>query len=540
MIGSGKDLFFILPGVSGPPPAGQIGSKAFGLARLAELGLPVPPAFVLGTDLCRDYFARGEILPDRVRELLVQGLARLEEVARRHFGDARRPLLVSVRSGAPVSMPGMMQTILNIGLCDQTLGGLLRTTGNPRLVRDCYRRLIRDFCGVVHGTEARPFDALVEQRCAQEHLADPGDLDTASLAHIVQESLELATALTGEAFPQDPMNQLLAAVEAVFRSWQSEKARAYRRLNNIDETLGTAVTVQVMVFGNAGGQSGSGVGFTRDPATGENKLYVDFLFNAQGEDVVSGRRTIGDSEELPRRLPLVAAELTRFRSLLEKAFRDMQDFEFTVEEGRLYLLQTRDGKRSPWAALRMAVDMVGEGLVAPKEAVVRLAGLPLDRLERLRIAGGSVAPPLASAIPASQGVAVGPIAFDSARARDLEREGRAAILLREEIATADIEGFAAAAGILTVEGGRTSHAAVIARQLGKVCLVGCHALRLDPDRRRCAIGERIFHEGDELTLDGESGRVYAGALPVLRERPERELAELERWRRAEEFVPRLP
>lgn len=529
-----RELFFILPNriASSLPRIEEIGSKAHGLMRLARLGLPVPPAFVLGTALCRDYFARDSKLREDTRELLAQGLARLEEATTCHFGGARRPLLVSVRSGAPVSMPGMMETVLNIGLSEQSVHGLIRATGNPRQAWDCYRRLVRDFSEVVYGAEVGPFDQLVERSCSDEKLAHAGDLDSLALGRIVQESLEVALALTGQPFPQDPMEQLLAAVEAVFRSWQSDKAKAYRRINGIDDGLCTAATVQAMVFGNAGGTSGAGVGFTRDPATGDNQLYLDFLFNAQGEDIVSGRRLVHESDELPRRLPAVSAALVRMKAMLEAEFRDMQDFEFTVENGRLFLLQTRNGKRTPWAALRMAIDMVRQNLIDPKEALHRLDGLALDRLERVRLANGAGAQAVASATPASVGVAIGAVAFDPSRAVALAAEGRPVILVRDEISTADIDGIAAAAGVLTAVGGRTSHAAVVARQLGKVCLVGCQDLRIDANAKTCMIGERHFREGDALTLDGDTGRIYAGSLPVMRERPVAELAELARWRNA--------
>jgi len=527
-------LYCILPArpAASIPCCEEIGSKAFGLARLARIGLSVPPAFVLGTAMCRDYFARGGKLPQYARDLLVEGLSALAEATGRRFGDPRRPLLVSVRSGAPVSMPGMMETILNIGLNETTSKGLLRLTGNPRQVRDCYRRLIRDYTEVVGGVDILPFDQLVDRHVIGAGLADASDLDSQALGQIVQESLDTAIALTGQPFPQDPLDQLVGAVEAVFRSWISSKACAYRRLNNIDDGLGTAVTVQAMVFGNAGGNSGAGVGFTRDPATGETRPYLDFLFNAQGEDVVAGRRAVRDTDELPRRLPAVAAELTRITRLLESEFRDMQDFEFTVENGRLYLLQTRDGKRAPWAALRIVVDLVREGLIDRKEGLARIASLPLERIERVRIAAGVGTLPLAKATPASLGVALGAIAFDATAAQRLAAEGRPAILVRENISTADIDGIAAASGVLTATGGRTSHAAVVARQLGKVCLVGCSALRIDLKTKSCVIGEKRLNEGDKLTLDGEAGRVFAGALAVIRETPAQELAEIAKWRAA--------
>jgi pyruvate,orthophosphate dikinase len=508
----------------------DIGSKAYGLMRLTRLGLPVPPAFVLGTSLCHDYFKNGGKLSENMRELLVRGLARLEEATDCRFGASRRPLLLSVRSGAPVSMPGMMETILNIGLCEQSLRGLIRSTGNPRQAWDCYRRLIRDFSEVVHGAETDPFEKLVADRIAAEKISGAGELDVASLCEISKESQETALALTGQPFPQDPMDQLVAAVDAVFRSWNSDKAKSYRRNNGIPDELGTAVTVQAMVFGNAGGTSGAGVGFTRDPATGDDRLYLDFLFNAQGEDVVAGRREVRESDELQRRLPAVAAELARAKTMLESEFHDMQDFEFTVENGRLFLLQTRDGKRTPWAALKLAIDMVRDGLITPEQGLARLDGISVESLERVRFADAVHAQPLSSATPASIGVAVGEIALDSKRAKERAEAGKPVILVRDSISTSDIEGITAATGVLTAAGGRTSHAAVVARQLGKVCLVGCRGLRIDMEAKACTIGGRRLFEGDTLTLDGDAGTIYAGAIPVVRERPDAELAEVARWR----------
>ncbi len=539
------NLFFILPdgmpeisgggaaagkGALSAAPATILGSKAAGLMRLARLGLPVPPAFVLGTALCREYFALGGRLPDGMRELLAEGLSRLEQVTGCGFGSARRPLLVSVRSGAAVSMPGMLQTILNIGLGEQNLHGLLRSSGNPRQAYDCYRRLVRDYGEVVFGADADQFDALLARRCALQNLGGPSELDSKTLRELANESLQLTLALTGQSFPQDPMEQLLGAVEAVLRSWNDDKACHYRRINGIDDAMGTAVTVQAMVFGNNGVTSGAGVGFTRDPATGENQPYLDFLFNSQGEDVVSGRFAGQETAQLSRRLPLVAAELTRIRAVLEAEFHDMQDFEFTVDSGRLYLLQTRSGKRTPWAALRIAVDMVGEGLITPAQALLRLGGIELEKLERLHLAEQSAGKPLATAVPASIGVASGAIAFDSRSAMARAARGESVILVRPDIATADVEGIIAADGVFTAAGSRTSHAAVVARQLGKVCLVNCQALRIQLDASCCTIGEARLREGDALTLDGDAGRVYAGRLPVEHERPRLALEQVAAWR----------
>jgi pyruvate,orthophosphate dikinase len=531
---SSDRLFFILPGLAAPDSASaaNMGSKAYGLLRLARLGLPVPPAFVLGTALCREYFERGGRLPGQIPELLAAGLARLEEATGRKFGSPRHPLLVSVRSGAPVSMPGMMETLLNVGLSESNIGGLLRATGNPRLVRDCYRRLVRDFMVVTHGASADAFDAIATRECAEQGLVTVRELDSAALGRIGQESVEIGLALTGKPFPQVPLEQLQQAVEAIFRSWAGEKALYYRRINHIPEEMGTAVTVQAMVYGNSGSLSGSGVGFTRDPSTGEDHLYLDFLFNAQGEDVVSGHHTADDTTHLRDRLPRVAAELHRIKSVLEKEFHDVQDFEFTVENAQLFLLQTRNAKQTPWATLRTAVDMVHQKLITASDAVGRLSGLQLDNIERVSLSKGIEASPLASAVPAGLGVATGSIVFDARRAAEQTAQGKPVILVRQDIHTEDIEGIAAAAGVLTASGGRTSHASVVARQLGKVCLVGCTALHLRPDNTSCDIGDTRLAEGDELTLDGNTGKIYRGRLEVVRERPQAELAELARWRSA--------
>jgi len=531
MADAAENLFYLLPNAAMPAAAdaGSMGSKAWGLLRLARLGLRVPPAFVLGTAVCRDYFARGGKLSPAVRGLLTAGLARLAEATGRQFGDPRRPLLVAVRSGAPVSMPGMMETLLNVGLSEQTLHGFLRSTGNPRLVRDCYRRLVRDFTVVVHRGVAAPFEALIQRACAQAGVASAGELDSASLAEVCAQSLETALAVAGSPFPHAPLDQLEQAVEAVFRSWNSERAQRYRRLNGIDDALGTAVTVQAMVFGNSGSTSGAGVGFTRDPATGENVLYLDFLFNAQGEDVVSGRHRVHDSARLARRLPLLAEELRSVKAALEAEFRDMQDFEFTVEDGRLYFLQTRSGKRTPWAAVRIAIDRVREGLLTPAEALEHLRPYELERIERTRLDQNASAEPLARAVSASIGVAAGGLAFESKSAVDAAAQGEQVILVRAEIETTDIEGIAAAAGVLTSAGGRTSHAAVLARQLGKVCLVGCSELTFDANGHGCSIAGRHLSEGEPVTLDGDTGCIYRGRLGIVHEHPDQDLAEIRKW-----------
>jgi pyruvate,orthophosphate dikinase len=492
-----------------------MGAKAWNLLRMAQMSLPVPPAFVLGTHYCIASDAR-ELTSDS--NLWKAGLRALELATGLSFGDARRPLLLSVRSGAPVSMPGMMETILNVGLCDATVGGLLRQTGNPRLIWDAYRRLVATYAEVVAGLPVQLFD----EPCALLVGArDERDLDFAELRELTRQFLAIYAKAAGVPFPQEPSQQLAGAIQAVFASWQSDKACEYRRLNCIPDTIGTAVTVQRMVFGNAGGQSGAGVGFTRDPTTGEPALWVDFLFNAQGEDVVSGRRNAHGHDELSGVLPAVWQALRDAARQLEHAVGDMQDFEFTVQDGRLYMLQTRNGKRTARAAARIALDMLDEGLITTDVALERTAGLDREALAMPRVVtmDGVASVPMAHAVPASSGVAIGEIVLDEARAVARHGAGAATVLVRRDAETSDIAALEWATGLLTQRGARTSHAAVVARQLGKVCLVGCADLQIDEASRTVTIGRTTLHEGDVLTLDGNDGALYAGSAQTGIEYP---------------------
>lgn len=520
-----------LPGARDADSAEDMGFKAFNLARMARIGLKVPEAFVLGTAICRDFLRHPAKSRAALHDLLVEMLRRLETASRLVFGGARRPLLVAVRSGAPVSMPGMMDTLLNIGLCDATVHGLMRLTGNPRLAWDSYRRLVQQFAEVVHGADPAPFRAVLDATVRAAGVDAARELDFRQLAGLTREFLALHRDTTGEPFPQDPMAQLEAAIAAVFFSWNGERAAAWRRLNRLPDSLGTAVTVQRMVFGNAGGTSGAGVAFTRDPADGGNRLYADFLFNSQGEDVVSGRSVAGDTLRLSEILPEVWARLEAVRGILEAEFRDAQEFEFTVQDGELFLLQARSGKRTPWAALVIAVDQVREGLITPGEALARLDGIDLDKLERRRLAPGEAQSALGRGVPAGVGLAGGPVALDNEAARRFADEGRPALLVREDAITADIAGLAVCAGLLTVRGSRTAHAAVVARQLGKPCLVGCGQLVIGHDARTVALGGRILREGDALWIDAEGGGVYEHEPAFLVERPLDALAALAGWRR---------
>jgi pyruvate, orthophosphate dikinase len=510
-------------------PAEVVGNKAANLARLDRLGLRVPPAVALPVAMCRDYIDSGA-RADGLRATIVTALRHIERATGCTLGG-RRPLLVSVRSSPPTSMPGMLKTVLDVGITEQTVHGLICRTGNPWLAWDAYRRFARSFADAV---AAAAHDVPRLDRIAAEHLARAGagtlqDLDPIALRDLARATSAMVETIVGAPVPSAPLDQIVAAVEAVFRSWMSPAAGEYRRLNGLPEWPGTGVLVQAMVFGNSGARSGSGVAFTRNPATGVHDLYSDFVFNAQGEDVVSGRLPIVGGGALRSALPEVWAELTAASAVLEHEFRDMQDVEFTVDEGQLFFLQTRSGKRTPWAALRIAVDLVREGLLAPAGAVDLMAPYDLDAIVRTVVRPGVDDAPIARGTPAGIGVATGRIAFDPRRAQQLAVE-YPVVLVRRDLTTDDIGGLAASTGVLTTAGGRTSHAAVVARHLGKVCLVGCADLHVDVDSASCTIGGHRFLEGDLLTLDGETGDLYAGRVPAICERPVNELAQLAVWR----------
>jgi pyruvate,orthophosphate dikinase len=495
------------PASQAPSPR-TMGFKAYNLLRMAGVGLPVPPAFVIGTFYCQAATTRTIASQPAIWR---PGMQALERATGLRFGHARLPLLLSVRSGAPVSMPGMMETLLNIGLCDATLPGLLRQTGNPRLVWDTYRRLVASYGEVVAGVPASVFEA---ESAALVGARDERDLDFAELRILTRHYLDAYARAAGTPFPQDPQVQLAGAIGAVFASWESAKACEYRRQRDIPDTIGTAVTVQTMVYGNAGGRSGSGVGFTRDPVSGEPSLWIDFLFNAQGEDVVSGRRSAYGHDELAAVLPGVWQALGKAAATLEHEFGDMQDFEFTVQDSRLYMLQTRNGKCSTQALARIALDLFDAGAISAETARERTAALKPGQLTMTRTVSvdGNPLVPLAHAASASMGVASGEIAFDEAAAEARHAAGESVILVRRDAETGDIAALELAAGLLTQRGARTSHASVVARQLGKVCLVGCAEMQIDETARTLLIGDTTLHEGDLLTLDGNDGAIYAGAV----------------------------
>lgn len=491
------------------PNRDNMGSKAFNLLRMSDIGLAVPPALVIGTHYTK--------APDEcMLAVFSVGLPALEDAAGLVIGDARKPLIVSVRSGAAVAMPGVMEALLNIGLCDQTIAGLLRQTGNPRLVWDAYRRLIASYGEVVAGLSACVFEDEL-QRATQGR--DERLLDFRELRDLTRRFLSLYQQHAGHAFPQDVNAQLSGAIRAVFASWHAEKAQQYRKLNRIDPAMGMAVTMQSMVFGNSGGHSGAGVGFTRDPMTGERQLWVDFLANAQGEDVVCGRRNAHGHQVLASVAPQAWRQLEEAAQALECEFTDMQDFEFTVQDGALHLLQTRSGKRTPLATARIALDLIDEGIIDAATALERTAELQEEDIGTVRLASpGNSEPhasPLAQAISACPGVVSGEIALDGQRAAARAGDGAMVILVRQDAQTSDSAALESALGLLTQRGARTSHAAVLARQLGKVCLVGCESLRIDPAARTVRLGDRVLNEGDVITLDGNEGSVYPGAVAAV-------------------------
>jgi len=514
------------------PTKEMVGSKAHNLMRMARRGLSIPPGFVLGTGLCRAYLDRGPAALHGLDAVLERELEGLGARTGRHFGDPKRPLLVSVRSGAPISMPGMMETVLNIGLTNTTLRGLLRLTGNPRLAADCRRRLVQQFADVVHGIEPRPFEEILAARLDEERLAQVEELDSSALNELAAAFEEEFKTLVGEEFPSSSIAQLRASVEAILKSWMSKRAQSYRKLNGISDQVGTATIVQTMIFGNAGPNSGSGVGFTRNPSDGANALYVDYLTDAQGEDVVAGRRNALGMEDLERRAPEAYRELLRARDLLEHEFGDMQDFEFTVEEGSLYILQARSGKRTPLAALRIAHDLVEEKIIPPEAALTLLEGLDLDAIEAMELSPPPGVQAIARCVPASAGVAVGAAVFDPSRVCEFTRQGKPVVLLREHTETNDIEALSQTEALVTAHGARTSHAAVVARQLGKVCLVGCHVLKINAGGRSGSFGAVAIQEGEPITVDGTSGLVFRGEVPVKRVKPKTLVAEILRWRKA--------
>ena len=491
-----------------------LGGKGANLAEMTNLGVPVPPGFTMACNLCDAYLASGAI-PAGLETEVAHALVRLEAASGKTFGYPKNPLLVSVRSGARVSMPGMMETILNLGLNDETVVGLAALSGSPRFAYDSYRRLLQMYGDVVLGVPMHDFEHLLAAKRLTTGARTDAELPAEALQALVSEYQQLIKSVTGTSFPHDPREQLWGATIAVWKSWTLKKAVDYRRVNGIAEAPGTAVNIVAMVFGNLGDDSGTGVAFTRDPSTGEKIFYGEFLVNAQGEDVVAGIRTPQPITEMASRMPVAYGDLLRTQSLLERHFRDMQDLEFTVERGKLFLLQTRIGKRTAAAAVRIARDLVNEGLISRPEAIQRVPAQQLDQLLHPIIDPNASHSLLCVGLPASPGAASGMAVFDADVAESRAARGDAVILVRDETTPEDFHGIVAARAVLTARGGMTSHAAVVARGMGKCAVVGCGAIRVDATHRLFHVGETEIHEGEWITLDGGTGEVFKGDLPTM-------------------------
>ncbi len=498
-------------------PGGRelLGGKGIGLAEMTALGVPVPAGFTVTTEACRAYMRSSGVVPEGLDDEVGAHIARLEERAGKRFGDPRDPLLVSVRSGAAVSMPGMMDTILNLGLNDAAVEGLAGTTGNGRFAFDSYRRLIQMYGEVVDGVDGHSFESQLQSLKARRGVSLDVDLTADDLRELIETFKGIYEGSVGLPFPQDARDQLRRAMRAVFDSWEAPRAKVYRRTYDIPDDLGTAVNVVQMVFGNKGDTSGTGVCFTRSPSTGESILFGEFLVNAQGEDVVAGIRTPEPISRMAEELPQAYAQLVETLARLEQHYRDMQDIEFTVEEGRLYLLQTRTGKRTAQAALRIAVEMEGEALISKEEAVARIDPGQLDQLLHPTIDPTAEVHVIATGLNASPGAAAGAIVLDADSAETLGRAGESVVLVRWETTPDDIHGLIHSRGVLTAHGGMTSHAAVVARGMGKPCVAGCDGLEIDIVARTVTIGEHPLREGDLITIDGGEGTVMLGAAPLV-------------------------
>jgi len=506
-----------------------LGGKGANLAEMTNLGFPVPPGFTISTKACLLYDQAQRQFPGGLLAEVQRNLKRLEAAMGKRFGDAANPLLVSVRSGAAVSMPGMMDTVLNLGLNDRTVLGLITRSGNPRFAFDAYRRFIQMFGNVVLRVDHGEFERIILEQKRDRHVTSDTELDQEALKELVGEFKQLIRRATGRDFPEDPMGQLTAAIEAVFASWNNERAIIYRNLHHIPHTLGTGVNVQAMVFGNLGQDSGTGVVFTRDPRSGQRRLYGEFLMNAQGEDVVAGIRTPQSIDRLRAMLPTVYARLVALCHTLERHYRDMQDIEFTVEAGTLYLLQTRAGARTGQAAVRIAVEMVRERRITRDTALLRVDPAQLDQLLHPTLDSNVKLPVLAKGLPASPGAAVGVVVFDAHEAMRLAEDGTRVVLVRAETSPEDVGGMAAAEGILTTRGGTTSHAAVVGRGMGKPCVVGCAEITVDERARTFSVNGETIRAGDYITLDGSTGSVMKGQATLVEPRLAGEFKTLMGW-----------
>jgi pyruvate, orthophosphate dikinase len=508
-----------------------LGGKGANLSEMTSIGLPVPSGFIVTTEACAKYYDDGKKLGEDVKSQMFEMLEQLEGEMGKKLGDKSDPLLVSVRSGAAVSMPGMMDTVLNLGLNDESVVGIAEKTENERFAYDSYRRFIQMFGDVVMGVDFEHFEEILQKAKDDKGVKLDVDLDVNDLKNIVEKYKELIHKEKGESFPNDPKKQLEMSVEAVFGSWKNARANTYRRLNNIVGLKGTAVNIQSMVFGNMGDDCGTGVCFTRNPSTGENKFYGEYLINAQGEDVVAGIRTPEDISKLDEQMPEIYKELVEIRGKLEEHYRDMQDVEFTIQQGKLYILQTRNGKRTAAAAVKIAVDMVDEGLNEIKEAILKINPSSLDQLlhRQLDIENKKTKDVLAKGLPASPGAAVGKVYFDAVKAKEMSDLGEKVILTRTETSPEDIEGMHAAEGILTSRGGMTSHAAVVARGMGKCCVAGVSELRIKEKEKIIEVNGQIIREGDVITLDGSMGEVFVGAIDTVEPEISKDFSKIMEW-----------
>ncbi|MFZ3170880.1 MAG: pyruvate, phosphate dikinase [Carboxydocellales bacterium] len=492
-----------------------LGGKGANLAEMTNIGLPVPPGLTITTEACNEYHNQGKEYPAGMVDQLKELIKVLEKQTGKQFGNPDNPLLVSVRSGAVFSMPGMMDTILNLGLNDQTAEGMIKATGNERWVLDCYRRFIQMFSGVVMEVEHYKFENVLENYKEKLEVKFDNQIDALHMREVVKEYKAIYKREIGEEFPSDPMDQLLLSIKAVFRSWNNQRAIVYRKINSIPDHLGTAVNVQSMAYGNMGDDCGTGVAFTRNPSTGEKALYGEYLMNAQGEDVVAGIRTPLHISKLQEEMPTVFQQFVDTCQLLEKHYKDMQDIEFTIERGKLYILQTRNGKRTAQAGMRVAVEMVAEGLIDKKTAVTRVEPAQLDQLLHRRIDPSAKLEEVAKGLPASPGAASGIVVFDADDAEKQGINGEKVILVRTETTPDDIHGIVQAQGILTSRGGMTSHAAVVARGMGKPCVCGCEAIKIDYEQGLFNIGSLVVKAGDMISIDGSTGRVILGNVPMI-------------------------
>ena len=507
------------------------GGKGANLAEMTNLGMPVPQGFTVTTEACTQYYQDGRKINNDILKQIKSKLSELEKITGKKFGDPKNPLLVSVRSGARVSMPGMMDTILNLGLNDVSVEAMANNTGNPRFAYDCYRRFIQMFSDVVMQQEKSKYEKILDKVKEKKGVKFDKDLTSDDLKEIIKMFKDLYKKSQGEEFPQDPEVQLIEAIKAVFRSWDNDRANVYRRMHDIPYEWGTAVNVQSMVFGNMGDTSGTGVAFSRNPATGENKLYGEYLMNAQGEDVVAGIRTPMPIAELEKQNPEVYKQFATIAKKLEKHNKDMQDMEFTIENGKLYMLQTRNGKRTAKAALKIAVDLVNEGMITEKEAVMMIDPKQLDALLHPQFDNSSLkkAVVIGQALPASPGAACGKICFTAEKAKEMAEKKEKVVLVRLETSPEDIEGMAASQGVLTARGGMTSHAAVVARGMGTACVAGCSAIKFASDEKSFTLGGKTYKEGNVISFDGSTGKIYDGEVKTEPATISGEFATIMQW-----------